>query len=159
MNTNDMAIMLLTGTGATALTDLWAILRRRLFRIPFPNFGMVGRWMAQMARGHFRPRPIATVPPVPGERAIGWTAHYAIGIGFAFLLPAIWGWQWAHQPTLAPALIVGIATVTAPLFVMQPGMGARPSAPARIQSVITHAVFGLGLYLAGTVIDSLLTGE
>jgi hypothetical protein len=46
--------------------------------------------------------------------------------------------------------------VAAPFLVLQPGMGAgiaasrtpRPAA-ARFQSVITHAIFGLGLYAAG----------
>ena len=59
------------------------------------------------------------------------------------------------RPTLGPALAVGIGTVAAPFFLMQPGMGAgiaasrtpRPNA-ARLQSLLTHAVFGLGLYVA-----------
>ena len=154
MNTNDMLSILLTGAGATALTDVWAIARRRIFGTPLPDFGFVGRWIAQLARGHFRPRPIAGVPPVRGERAIGWVAHYAIGVGFAFLLPALWGRQWIQHPTLLPALIVGITTVVAPLFIMQPGMGLRPTTAARLHSVATHAVFGLGLYLAGKVVST-----
>lgn len=89
-------------------------------------------------------------------RLIGWTAHYLIGIGFAAILPIIWGVEWIHQPTLGPALIVGIGTVAAPFLVMQPGMGAgiaasrtpRPAA-ARLQSLATHAISGLGLYGAG----------
>ena len=47
-------------------------------------------------------------PAGPYERAIGWTAHYFIGITFAAVLLAVWGVEWARQPTLAPALIVGI---------------------------------------------------
>jgi len=60
---------------------------------------------------------------------------------------------------LALVCFIGVgATVImdAPFFLMQPGMGAgiatsktpRPNA-ARLQSLITHAVFGLGLYGAG----------
>ena len=109
----------------------------------------------------FAPSPIAAVPPVRAERAIGWAAHYAIGVGFASLLPAIWGWEWIRHPTFGPAMIVGIGTVAAPFFIMQPGMGAgiaasrtpNPAA-ARLQSLATHAVFGLGLYLAATVVSS-----
>jgi hypothetical protein len=71
------------------------------------------------------------------------------------LVPLTWGASWLQQPTLAPALVVGIGTVAAPFLLMQPGMGAgiaanrtpRPGA-ARLQSLITHAVFGLGLYAA-----------
>lgn len=78
------------------------------------------------------------------------------GIAFAAMLLGIWGLAWIRQPTLAPALLVGVTTVAAPLLLMQPGMGfgiaasrtPRPGA-VRLQSLITHAVFGLGLYLAG----------
>jgi len=165
MNTTDMTLMLLTGAGATAVTDVWAILRRRLFGTPVPNFSMVGRWVGHLAHGRVRHDSIAAAPPIRAERALGWITHYAIGMGFAMLLPAFWGWDWIREPSLAPALIVGILTVLAPLFVMQPAMGAgiaasrtpRPAA-ARAQSLVTHTVFGVGLYAAAMVISSLSTG-
>jgi hypothetical protein len=153
---NFLMFAVLTGAGATLLMDLWTIARKRLLGTPASNYGLVGRWLAYLARGRFRHDPIAASPPVRGERLIGWTAHYLIGIAFAAVLLAIWGLDWARQPTLGPALIVGIGSVAAPFLVMQPGMGAgiaasrtpRPSA-ARLQSLVTHAVFGLGLYAGG----------
>jgi hypothetical protein len=156
---------LFIGAGATLTTDLWAIARGRLFGVPAPDWGLVGRWLGHMARGRFRHERIATAEPVRGERVIGWTAHYLIGIAFAGGLLAICGLAWARQPTLAPALAFGIATVAAPFLLMQPGMGAgiaasrtpRPNS-ARLQSLVTHAVFGLGLYAAGLVLK-LLLGE
>ena len=165
MNTNDMTLILLTGAGATALTDLWALLRTCWFGTPPPNFGMVGRWVGHLSRGRLRHHSIAAASPVRAERAIGWITHYAIGMGFAVLLPTLWGWEWIRQPSLVPAVIVGIATVVAPLFVMQPAMGAgiaasrtpRPNA-ARAQSLVTHTVFGIGLYAAAVAINSLTTG-
>ena len=77
--------------------------------------------------------------------------------------PPIWGLAWIQRPTIGPALIVGIGTVAAPFLLMQPGMGAgiaasrtpRPAA-ARIQSLVTHAVFGLGLYATAWIARSLL---
>lgn len=156
---------LFIGGGAALATDLWAIARARLLGVPPPDWGLVGRWFAHMARGRFRHERIAAAEPVRGERVIGWTAHYLIGIAFAGTLLAICGLGWARQPTLAPALAVGMATVAAPFLLMQPGMGAgiaasrtpRPNA-ARLQSLVTHAVFGLGLYAAGLVLR-LLSGE
>ena len=56
MTANDTVIILLIGAGATAWIDLWALVRRRLFGTPLPNFGLVGRWIAHMARGRFRAR-------------------------------------------------------------------------------------------------------
>lgn len=152
----------LIGAGATVVTDLWAIVRKPLLGLPLPDYGLVGRWLAYMPQGRFRHECIAATPRVPGERVIGWAAHYAIGIAFAAVLLAIWGLAWARQPTLAPALIVGIGTVLAPFLLMQPGMGAgiaasrtpRPTT-ARLQSLITHAIFGLGLYASGWALSML----
>jgi len=145
----------LIGAGATAVMDTWTLVRKQLLGIPF-SYGLVGRWLAYLPRGRFRHEPIAASPAVPGERVVGWTAHYLVGIAFAAVLLALWGLDWVRQPTLGPALIVGIGSVAAPFLVLQPGMGAgiaasrtpRPAA-ARFQSVITHAIFGLGLYAAG----------
>jgi DUF2938 family protein len=165
MKTTDMMFILLTGAGATAVTDLWALVRRALLGTPLPNFGMVGRWIAHLAKGRVHHDSIAAASPVRAELVIGWGAHYLIGMAFALLLPVFWGAEWIRNPTLLPALIVGIGTVAAPFFVMQPAMGAgfaasrapRPAA-ARLQSLITHAMFGLGLYLAGKLVGSLFTG-
>lgn len=155
---------LLIGAGATAAMDLWSIIRGRLLGTAPPNYGLVGRWLAHMTRGRFRHDAIAAAPPLRGEHVIGWTAHYLIGIAFAAMLPGIWGLAWVYQPTIGPALIVGIGTVAAPFLVMQPGMGAgiaasrtpRPAA-ARLQSIVTHTIFGLGLYAAGRATSFLYT--
>lgn len=147
---------LIIGAGATALIDLWAVARQRLLGVPPPNYGLVGRWLAHMPKGRFRHGAIATAEPVRREQLIGWTAHYLIGIGYAFILTGVWGLAWIQHPTIGPALIVGLGTVAAPYFVMQPAMGAgiassrtpRPVA-ARLHSLVMHGVFGLGLYAAG----------
>ncbi len=156
---------LITGAGATLATDLWVLARGRLLGVPTPDWGLVGRWFGHMARGRFRHEQIAAAEPVRGERVIGWTAHYLIGIAFAGLLLAICGPAWARQPTLTPALALGLVTVAAPFLLMQPAMGAgiaasrtpRPNS-ARLQSLVTHVVFGLGLYAAGLAL-TLLSGE
>ena len=86
---------------------------------------------------------------------MGWFAHYSIGVTFAVLLLAVYGLEWARKPTLLPALSIGIVTVVAPLFILQPALGAgiassktpRPVFNS-VKSLATHTVFGLGLYLA-----------
>ncbi|MDO8827258.1 DUF2938 domain-containing protein [Methylophaga sp.] len=144
------------GIGATAVMDLWSIVRKSLLGIPSPNYGMVGRWIAHMAHGQFRHDAIAASPPIRGEQLIGWIIHYLTGIAFAALLIAIGGEPWIQSPTIGPALVVGVGTVAAPFLLMQPGMGAGIAASrtqnpnsARLQSLITHIVFGLGLYASG----------
>jgi hypothetical protein len=145
----------LIGLGATALVDLWTLLRHRCFGVAPPDYAHLGRWLAHMRRGRFRHVAIAAAAPVRHERLIGWSAHYLIGIAFATLPALVQGEAWLRDPTPGPALLIGIGTVAAPFLLMQPGMGAglaarrtpRP-ALARMQSLVTHAVFGLGLYLA-----------
>ena len=152
------------GLGATVAMDLWGIARKRLLNLPPPNYGLVGRWLGYMPRGRFRHDSIAAALPVKGERLIGWTAHYLIGIAFAGLLLGIWGQAWIQRPSFAPALLVGVGTVAAPFLLMQPGMGAgiagsRTPLPAatRLQSLVTHAIFGLGLYVSGWIAGPLCT--
>jgi hypothetical protein len=150
-----LILTLLIGAGATVIMDLWAAVRKHAFGMPSLDYALVGRWLAYLPRGRYFHRPIAATPPVSGERATGWLAHYAIGVAFAAVLIGIWGEAWLCHPTLGPALLVGMVSVLAPFLVMQPALGAgiaasrtpRPSM-ARLHSLITHAVFGLGLYVS-----------
>lgn len=151
-----------TGAAATAAMDLWTLARRRMFDMPMPDYALVGRWLAHMRHGRFRHESIARAPPVRHERLLGWATHYATGIAFAALLPALWGAHWLRSPTPGPALAIGLATVLAPFLLMQPGMGAgiasrRSARPhlSRLHSLLNHAVFGLGLYLAAKAALSL----
>ena len=160
MDIGDLLRIALVGIGATAIVDFWSLIRKPLLGMPLPNYGHVGRWFAYIARGQFRHESIAATPSVPFERLIGWAAHYLIGIAFAVILVWVDGVAWVREPTLGPALAVGVATVIFPFFVMQPGMGAgiaanrSPRPPmARIQSLATHAVFGCGLFIAARLLD------
>lgn len=148
------------GVGATAFMDLTALARKHLMGTPLANYALVGRWIAYMPRGCFIHRPIAASPPIKGEAAIGWAAHYGIGMIFAFLLLMLAGEEWARHPTILPAMAMGIASLAAPFLLMQPGMGQGIAArrvphpgAARLRSLITHAVFGLGLYGAAVALS------
>lgn len=161
---NNLLFILIIGIGATAVMDLWSIVRKLLFGIAPPNYGMVGRWIAHMTHGQFRHNSIAASSPMRGENILGWTAHYLIGIAFAALLIGIWGDSWIQNPAIGPALAVSIGTVVAPFFLMQPGMGSGIAASrtphptsARLQSVITHTIFGLGLYVTGWTLQLLIS--
>lgn len=148
------------GLGATLFMDAWGLVRQRLLGVAPPNYSLVGRWLGHMLSGRFCHEAIAAAAPVRGERVIGWGAHYLIGIAFAALLLALGGGTWRQPPGFGLALAVGLATVAAPFLLMQPGMGlgiaarrAPKPASARLHSLITHAVFGLGLYLSGLIMQ------
>jgi hypothetical protein len=154
----------LIGGGATALSDLWGMLVARLTGVPGLDYRMIGRWLGHMPRGRFFHNGIAKAAPVRGEAPLGWAAHYAIGIAFAALLLAIWGLDWGRRPTPGPAIIIGVATLAAPFFIMQPAFGAgiaasrtpRPNI-ARLRSLALHLVFGLGLYFSALVTASVFS--
>jgi hypothetical protein len=152
----------LIGAGATVAMDVWAAVLRR-FGVPSLNFAFLGRWIGHLPQGRWLHESIARAAPIRGELLIGWFAHYSIGVTFAALLLALFGLPWARSPTLLPALVVGIVTVAAPLLVLQPALGAgiassRTPAPVfnSVKSLITHAVFGVGLFLAAHATASLV---
>jgi Protein of unknown function (DUF2938) len=151
------------GCGGTLFMDLWGALQKRLWGVTPLNYAMVGRWIGHLWRGTFAHENIAAAAPIRGEAALGWLAHYAIGVIFAALLLALWGLDWARNPAPGPALLVGVATVAAPFLILQPGMGAgiaasrtpRPNV-ARLRSLLTHTAFGIGLYAAALIAAPLL---
>ena len=152
----------LIGAGATMTMDVWAAVLRKL-GVPSLNFAFLGRWIAHLPEGRFFHDSIAKAAPVRGELLLGWGAHYAIGVSFAALLVATFGLKWARSPSLLPALLIGIVTVVAPLLILQPALGAgiassKTAAPLlnSIKSVVTHTVYGFGLYLAALATASLI---
>jgi hypothetical protein len=147
---------LIIGIGATAVMDVWGWLRGMLFGLPRLDYALLGRWFGHMTSGQFSHQAIADAAPVRGERLAGWIMHYLIGCTFALLLLRTWGLEWLDRPAIVPALIVGLSTVVAPLLIMQPAMGAGIAASksanpasARLQSLVTHTIYGLGLFVSG----------
>jgi hypothetical protein len=153
---------LLIGAGATVVMDVWAFILRR-FGVPSLNFALLGRWIGHLPEGTFRHASIARAAPVEHELLLGWGAHYSIGIAFAALLLGTYGLQWARSPSIVPALLIGVVTVVAPLFVLQPALGAgiassKTAMPVlnTLKSLVTHSVFGFGLYAAARLVAYVL---
>lgn len=149
------------GFGATAVMDVWLNLLKRM-GVVTQSFGLIGRWVGHLLRGQLTHPAIAKAAPIPGEVALGWFTHYAVGAAFAALLALVVEPGWMMRPTLPPALAVGMLTVAAPLLVMQPAMGAgifasKTASPWKscLRSLLNHSVFGVGLYLTATLIAHL----
>lgn len=142
------------GMGATLLIDLWALLLRKAFDVRSLNLCLLGRRVLHIPSGRIAHESIAVTPARAHECAIGWTTHYMIGATFAVVFVWLASSGWLARPTLLPALAFGLATVLVPFFTMQPALGlgiASSKTPhpnkARLKSVMTHTVFGLGLWL------------
>lgn len=145
--------VLMAGIVATLVMDLWSALQRRI-GVQTLDYALVGRWIGHWREWTWRHAPIHAAAPVAHEGAIGWGAHYALGVLFAAGLWCVGGSAWWHQPTPVVAILFGLLTVLVPFLILQPALGAGIAASrspqpwrSRLRSVTTHAVFGFGLYL------------
>jgi hypothetical protein len=155
MDLRYLLIAFCVGIGATFLTDAWNLFLKFGFKIQSLNFCILGRWILYMPNGYFKHQSIKVIPPKPFECFTGWIAHYSIGVTLTLLYLILVPVHWLFNPTLLPALLYGICTVIFPLFVLQPSLGlgiasSKTSNPtfARIKSIMTHIIFGIGLWLS-----------
>ncbi|HUL53051.1 MAG TPA: DUF2938 domain-containing protein, partial [Opitutaceae bacterium] len=153
IETHDVVRSVVVGIGATLVLDLWHLFLKRVFGIASLSYRLLGRWLCHMPAGTFRHASIAAAPPKTFEGMVGWIAHYTIGVFLALGLVVLTSADWLARPTLLPALLYGVGTVVFPFFVLQPSFGlglaaSRTPHPgqARLKSLATHAVFGIGLY-------------
>jgi uncharacterized membrane protein YagU involved in acid resistance len=151
------------GIGATLVMDLWNLFLKRAFGIPSLNYCLLGRWLGHMPEGTFRHVSITAARQKPFECTVGWIAHYTIGVAFALVFVVLASGDWLARPTLLLALLYGIGTVVFPFFIMQPSLGfgiaaSRTPQPmqARLKSLVTHTVFGVGLYLCALGVSYVL---
>jgi hypothetical protein len=160
---NDILGAIAIGIGATLVMDLWNLFLKRTFSIPSLNYCLLGRWLCHMPGGTLRHANIAAAPQKPLECTVGWTAHYTIGVVFALVFVVFTSGDWLARPTVLPALLYGIGTVVFPFFILQPSFGlgiaaSRTPNPtqARLTSLVTHIVFGVGLYVCALGVSYVL---
>jgi hypothetical protein len=160
---NDILGAIAIGIGATLVMDLWNLFLKRRFSIPSLNYCLLGRWVRHMPAGTLRHANITAAPRKPHECTVGWIAHYTIGVVFALVLVVFTSGDWLARPTVLPALLFGIGTVVFPFFILQPsfGLGIAASrtpnpAQARLKSLVTHIVFGVGLYVCALGVSYVL---
>lgn len=156
---NEIDVILTTiviGLGATAFMDAFAWLQNRFLRISGLNYALVGRWIIGMRNGQFTHNTILQSFPQRYELTVGWVFHYAIGVFYVGCMFAITDVNWLEAPSLWYPVMIGVVSVSAPLFIMQPAFGfglAASKVPspwvARRQSLVAHISFGVGIYVAG----------
>ncbi|HET9299118.1 MAG TPA: DUF2938 domain-containing protein [Candidatus Polarisedimenticolaceae bacterium] len=161
MSGTDLLVAMVLGVGATLGMDLWNLFLKRAFAIPSLDYCLLGRWVRHLPEGKLWHAGITAAPRKAHECAVGWVTHYTIGVVLAVVFVAMIGEGWLRQPRVLPALGYGIVTVVFPLFLLQPALGlgvASSRAPrptqARLKSLATHVVFGLGLYLCGLALSA-----
>lgn len=144
---------LLIGIGATMLMDIWAVVLWKLFGQKAPNWAPPGRWVWHLRHGKVFHDDISAAAPYAHEQALGWVFHYAVGALYGVILALIVGLSWFSAPTFLPAWILGIVTVGAGWFLLQPGLGigwaaSKTPNPAKVRALnlVAHTVFAAGLY-------------
>jgi hypothetical protein len=149
---------ILAGLLGTLLMDSLNHLFARYGIILKIDVRMIGRMFAGWADGRFRYRHPSEMQQVPNEKLYGYITHYAIGVGLA--IPFVLGWAIFVGGPLSPvwALIYGVATTVASVFLVYPSMGlglfgwrSPEGIRAPLSSLANHFFFGLGMAVAVAV--------
>lgn len=155
-------LFVLSGIFSTFAIDVWAEFLGRYMKLPVTNWGMVGRWFQHMPQGRFIHSTIKNASPMPYEKAVGWGAHYLIGIiysvfYFSVVVPIV------GEVSFISGLSFGVVTIFFPWLVLQPGLGlgvfARKAESPNIIRLINlsiHSIFGMCLYFGWTIFKVLL---
>lgn len=149
---------LLIGFGATLIADGWTFFLSE-FGVKSQFMTFLGRWLGYFPKGVFIHHTILDTTPIKGEIVIGWIAHYATGIAFAFLFVFLAGKKWLESPRLTPAFLFGMLTLILPLLIFVPAIGfgnpllhlPETKLPL-LRTLAYHAVFALGFYLTAKIL-------
>ena len=107
MESRAFILGLIVGILATVTMDVVAVIALRLGiagrgpRRTGPD--LIGRWIGYLLQGKFRHTDILQTPPLRGERLLGLTAHYSIGIVLTLVYLAYWLWRTRRRPPSAPS--------------------------------------------------------
>lgn len=148
------------GLGATILADLIAFMRQGLsFTHGF--YCLVGRWVGSLRHHGFVHDDIRASTPVVGEAVLGWSAHVMLGVFYGIGFAMLFGFSALDKPQIWQGLSFGLATVLVPWLIFQPLFGwgiAMSKAPEpwmlRMKGMITHGVFGFGIWLSIVVLNA-----
>ena len=162
-DTSRILAAIAVGVGATMVMDLWNLFLKQTFSVASLDYCLLGRWLRHIPGGTLRHASISAAPRRPFECTVGWIAHYTIGVVFALAFVTLASRDWLARPTVLPALVYGVATVVFPFFILQPSLGlgiaaSRTHSPlrARLKSLATHGVFGVGLYVSAVGLSYIL---
>ena len=150
MHTTHWSTLIWFGIFSTLGMDVLLYLRHKWLHQPWFDYRVLGLALLKTALPHGLKHTHANT----AAGLLGWGLHYAVGVLLAVsavYLATILGF---NTLSLAFCLLYGIATVVLPFCSMQPllGLGFAASKTAqpwrnRGKSLITHALFGLSLYL------------
>ncbi|WP_390913867.1 DUF2938 family protein [Pseudosulfitobacter sp. SM2401] len=150
------------GFGATIFTDLVGLLRQG-WAATDGFYRLVGRWIGSFPSVGLFHNDIRATAPVAAEAILGWGGHIILGLLFGIGFVLLFGISAVGEPKAWQGLSFGLATVLVPWLIFQPLFGwgiAVSKAPEpwemRLRGIVTHAVFGLGLWLSALLLGNAL---
>jgi hypothetical protein len=149
------------GVIATVAMDVLSVAAARVGLAAPLSPNLIGRWFVSVARAQPVHADIARAVPASHEGAIVFPVHYAIGVSLA----ALYVWATLHlgwpARSLSTSIAFGLCTNVLPWLLMFPAMGygafgAHGPAGTRlfVSSLISHACFGLGLWIGARMMLS-----
>jgi Protein of unknown function (DUF2938) len=145
----------MAGVLGTVAMDCLNHLFARFGMLTKVDVGAIGKMSSGWVHGRFFYAHPGEMKPVAHELLLGYFTHYAIGLGLA--IPFVYGWDLLFGGPASPlwALIYGIATTVASLFIVFPMMGlgacgkrSPDGMRGPLSSLANHFFFGLGMALA-----------
>ncbi len=150
---------IVAGVVGTLVMDASNHLLARTGKFSKIDIGTLGRMSSGWLRGRFRYHHPNDMERVANEVFRGYVAHYAIGLGLAFIYVFGWGLLIGGPASPLWALLYGIATTVASLFLVYPSMGfgaCGRRSPDGIWSLLSsfanHLFFGAGMAAAIEII-------
>ena len=147
-----MLTAVVAGVLGTISMDLFNHLFAHTGMISKIDVGMIGRMATGWMHGRFRYSHPSEMRQVAYEKLYGYISHYGIGVGFT--IPFVLGWAVFVGGAVSPlwALIYGVATTAASVFIVYPFMGmgvcgwrSPDGIKAPLSSLANHFFFGLGM--------------
>ena len=119
---------------------------------------LLGRWIGHILDGNFVFLNIPTLNPIQHEIALGWVAHYIIGILdaiiFMFILKHFVKKSYSDLSVFTISILFGWLLIIFPFLVLEPAMGVGIFAVSSPNPDLTrwltfsfHSIFGLGLFI------------
>jgi hypothetical protein len=161
-----IAASVIIGIVATVIMDILSAVSFKLRLIAPLSPRLIGRWFASVGRGQIVHSDIGQTSAINHERAIAVPVHYAIGVTLALTYLLTCASLGLNPGNPITALVFALCTNIFPWLVMFPSMGfgwfgshGPPGTRLFLSSLVSHAFYGVGLWLGAFLLGQFGTAD